>query len=276
MVWPTTKVSSWEEFRDLAESCSIGVGPIATYAFRGQANVEWGLNPSLHRVLRPLPDPKVALFIEAVLTGQFSESAGNYLPPNLVPTDEHGGMAWWPIMQHWGAQTRLLDWTRSPFVAAYFAVNDNQIHDGVVWMFKGLPFIEGMGVLHSDYSTKQYKADKYLDESAPTDLVVQHNKFSDERMASQQATFTVSRNIMTLPDVAIDAAMNAVGHLGDNDYYVKVVIAHELKVEFLKRLSDMNITSTSLFPDLDGLGKGLFDLAKMLVRHHESVAPLID
>jgi hypothetical protein len=43
---------------------------------------------------------------------------------------------WWALMQHHGAPTRLLDWSTSPYVAAYFAVNQQSSDEnGALWCF---------------------------------------------------------------------------------------------------------------------------------------------
>jgi hypothetical protein len=39
------------------------------------------------------------------------------------------------VLRHYGVPTRLLDWSRSPFVAAYFACNDDPKDNGEIWTF---------------------------------------------------------------------------------------------------------------------------------------------
>ena len=40
------------------------------------------------------------------------------------------------VMRHYKAPTRLLDWSESPYVAAYFAVEEgNDAEDGQIWSF---------------------------------------------------------------------------------------------------------------------------------------------
>lgn len=44
-------------------------------------------------------------------------------------------MLGWQVMQHYGAPTRLVDWTRCPFVAALWASLDQEDKDGAIWWY---------------------------------------------------------------------------------------------------------------------------------------------
>jgi hypothetical protein len=39
------------------------------------------------------------------------------------------------VLRHYGVPTRLLDWSMSPYVAAYFAICDHDKKDGEIWSF---------------------------------------------------------------------------------------------------------------------------------------------
>ena len=130
---PQTEVSDWDEFVQIVhggESASLLDSP---YLFRGQPE-DLPLQPSLARyaVRCSLPG-RQARAIEKEALKEFKLQAHLYLPAAMIAKakDLPG---WWALMQHHGVPTRLLDWTASPYVAAYFAVAESPDQPGVVWM----------------------------------------------------------------------------------------------------------------------------------------------
>ena len=80
--------------------------------FRGEASLSFKLLPTVCR-------PPCSLDKEQALIKRFRQNASPFL--NSIPRTE---WEWLFLMQHYGVQTRLLDWSEHPFVALYIAVND--------------------------------------------------------------------------------------------------------------------------------------------------------
>src|SRR5205823_7935870 len=76
------------------------------------------LQTTLERVCSGM-DKSVWKRVEQHLLRQFQRRLHQYV--SVIP-EVDDTLEWLALMQHHGAPTRLLDWTKSPFVAVYFAV----------------------------------------------------------------------------------------------------------------------------------------------------------
>lgn len=258
LFWPATEMASWEAF---LQHCSEVLRPGAyppSHLFRGQVNASWPLTPTLLRRLRNTVTPKRALEIEAAALSEFQAQAHLYSPP-AVPRgspEEADLLAWWALMQHYGAPTRLLDWTASPYVAAYFACEREEDTDGTVYVVAREVFAEAALLPH-----------EYQDPAAPDVLFFVSPTRKTERLAAQQGHFSISTHVLSDHDSTILRVCSPLA-AGDASARVfrKWIIPAKLKATFLRQLRVMNVIAQALFPGLDGLGRSINELVWLEAR----------
>jgi len=91
--------------------------------FRGHADAEWALKPKFYR------SGPTDLKTECEIREEFITHA-----PSLCDVPPRNEWEWYFLMQHYGAPTRLLDWTDGALIALYFAVRHNTgDRDAAVW-----------------------------------------------------------------------------------------------------------------------------------------------
>jgi hypothetical protein len=116
-IFQTVTLSSWEELHKFASRRG--------WLFRGERTTAWQLKTSLERCCDRT--------IEGRIIREFRRAYHQFSPQ--VPERE-STVEWLSIMQHHGAPSRLLDFTYSVYVAAYFAVEEAD-DDSVVWAING-------------------------------------------------------------------------------------------------------------------------------------------
>ena len=227
---PVEKLT-WKQFKD-----SIGGAQWKNELFRGQA-APWRLQTSFHRRGRTLfprfvrEDMKEAHLHVAGATNQRFD---------LGPGDD---LVLLSLMQHHGYPTPILDWTRSPYIAAFFAYRQVSLSDLTN---------ESVRIFAFDQETwKKLGQKPQLAALAPHVSLLDLLPLANARMLPQQA-------VSMLTNVAdIEHYIMLLGRRDKETYLRAVDLPSDQRSEVLRDLRFMGITAASLFPGLDGLFEDL-------------------
>ena len=265
--WPKITIQDWYHFQRVLEELTSRSPAHAGYVFRGQAR-SWPVESTLRRCVPPHTPIKPALAIELAATQEFQKAAHLYLSTNVQSFlhKEPALVNWWTIMQHYSAPTRLIDWTQSPWVALYFACVDEWNVDGEIWMFDGDAVTAKMKEKHEHKYSEDYEEFEtiFRSEDPPNDLYLIFPTWATDRQLIQQGLFTMSRRLFGNHTEAIAEALES-----ENVEFshTRVVIPSGLKSLFMSNLRSMNIGAHSLFPGLDGLGRRVTEVAKIVTSY---------
>lgn len=251
-VWPGEVLSSWDNLTMRAGRVAEDQANGRRLLLRGQPR-QWMLRPKLLRVA-PSGAPFTRLQSAEREALAYFQSQSHLYPDEPLPQDHVDGiseLAWWAHMQHHGAPTRLLDWTMSPYVAAYFAAEQFPDDDGVVLVIDSDPVISHLARTTERAGGRRF----HRTDSDPAGLFAFTLERKTRRILNQQGYFTVS----THPNLPHDDLLNDSGAI-----LRRWVIPSSLKTAVLRHLRSMNVSAHTLFPGLDGLARSTGEVIKTL------------
>jgi DNA polymerase III epsilon subunit len=202
-----TKVETFSEF-DLAIE---GIGKTALC--RGVSNHEYTLLPSLFRHT----EVQLADTRESNSMWVFKTHAKPHL--NVIPLND---IEWLTIAQHHGLPTRLLDWSLSPLVACFFAVQSLTKYDAAVFI----------------YDVGKFKKEEEIKLTELKEITAFFPSHATKRITSQSGMFTIH------PTSSMKLEPKSVK---------KILIPASRKKYFLEKLVKYGVHHGTIFPDLDGL-----------------------
>ncbi len=226
--------------------------------YRGQTRAEWGLQPSLYRT-RATYDEIREERIEDEIREEFIVRAPVFSDFKPAGDDD---WEWYFLMQHYGAPTRLLDWTQGALLALYFAVKDNPGHfDSAVWALdpyslnkRAIDLDEvippsAQGVSNRDKRRlRKWLPTRFTGGLIPRRPIAVFPTHIARRISTQRSCFTVHGSDLR----GLERLENSRPPL------LRRLIIPSFNVCAIKReLIDGGIDEATIFPDLDGLGRAV-------------------
>lgn len=251
--------------------------------YRGHANKSWDLIPKVQRGF--IGNEEELFRKERYLTNDFQARASIF-SSSKPPLNEYTN--WLTLMQHYGLPTRLLDWSRSPLVALYFAVSDNNENenDACIWILTpgklnadeqlekptkidGIEYQNSYlyNMSHKTIFTMIYTAfRRWKFSSNPEATTADDIKFdhrfnnltgkiaacypteADGRVYNQLSTFTVHNSSKKLISFCDDSTL------------LCITIPNQMKKRLLYELSVCGITQSYIYPDLEHLANEIKEL----------------
>jgi len=198
------------------------------YIFRGHRKDTYKLESTLDRAIK---DKSLIPQVRADLLEEFKVSIRGKRGPNPIQYSQDAD--YWALGQHYGLHTPLLDWSHSPFVAAYFAFSQ----------------------VKSDDTKKRviFALNKTLIERKCKEMMFNEIAFfkpiTDEntRVLNQNGLFSSSESGLELESWITQTFQGS-----QDSLLLKFYIPKEERRSCLTALDTMNINHITLFPDLYG------------------------
>lgn len=263
-------LKTWKELKEFID------GLDDFFLFRGQEDFSWGLKSGIERVtdgvLGDVSEVKYAL--EIMMLDKLERHKYNI--PSFYLNVMSSNIQKIALLQHYGAPTRLLDFTTSPYVALFFAI-ENAKSDCALFATNRMELLVRnkiyLGLSNpNDDRIRNYERSLSIP-AAFDDIIMKQPqyKFTEfiqpyylfDRIINQSGGFLCQGDIGVSFEENLKNTMSV--NMPNSSPFYKIKIPVELKFDILRDLHKMNINRSTLFTGFDGFvqsiaNKSLIDI----------------
>jgi len=232
----TKKLKSWSEFKKWASDTH---SENKFTSFRGHGCNKFTLETTLHRTGRTRLDR----FANETIP-EFRDNSEAILNLKFDPNDAQDYSTVLGLAQHHGLPTPLLDWTASPYIAAFFAFSDA---------------LENKEIRQNSTHVRIFGLHERISLNSPRIVSIAHVQpyacylriapRSNARLYAQQGRFLVTNQL------DVEAYIEVLELNWNEKLLVAVDVPISCAIEALKDLHFMGLTAATMFPGLDGVCK---------------------
>jgi hypothetical protein len=223
------------------------------FVFRGQSDSSWGLTSTLERLLNGTEN--FAKIAETTTSDILKSRIHHYFHRDEVPTSELG---WLSIAQHHGAPTRLLDFTRFPLFALYFASRHlrKANADFAIWAINFRSLNDDCESLLGTGDKIDKDPDAFFDgcesikADSPLGAWIGEPRKVNLRLERQGGTFLIP----THPSKTIEESLKESFSRSSVSAF-KICVSANLAYEIQHFLAKSGVTASRLFDGVDGLAQ---------------------
>lgn len=266
--------------------------------YRGQANVDWGLEPNASRLVQSDTTIIQQIKYEVQLLVHFldyCDKTGIQVPGHVSTTrldlekilngSNDEDMSCWPsrkyydilaFAQHYGVSTRLLDWSKRSFVAAYFSsseavkiiVNNLKTVDWTqnlsIWILEG----ENLNKYNLNFSSAG------LDETQFHLNIINVPSSVNSHIAAQQGCFTIFRDVskdfndkedwyVSISQFSKEKTIDRSEQY--SEFLSKWTLPYSEAHKLLQLCELYNVNAASVYPTATGVGQAVKDLMNIQI-----------